>query len=289
MTALGHDAVARVLGPELAALVAARGVAVAHVGDVTTLPAARRVAAAFRVELVDGTCLKARRLPSAARAREVAVLLAAAGAGFPAVLGRRDHALLLEWMEGDLLTDPRPDTLRRCGAVLGALHARPIPADLAAEARAALRDPDGFHARLERQLDALVDAGALAADVAQAVVARAAERRGADTTIGIAHGDFCAENIVAHPTRGPVSIDNGNLAVGHLDYDLARTFYRWPLPDAERAIFLEGYASRRSPATFLGAEHFWMICAIVVGASVQLAFDGRELAATLARLRARVS
>jgi aminoglycoside phosphotransferase (APT) family kinase protein len=285
MKALGHDAVVRAVGPELAALIAARGVDVAHVGDVTTLPAARRVAGAFRVELVDGTCLKARLMPSAARAREVAALLAQAGECFPAVLGLRDHALLLEWVGGELLTDPRPRMLRRCGALLGALHTRPVPAELAAEARAALRDPDAFRARLEQQIGALRDTSVLAADVARAAVARAACGGDADASIGIAHGDLCGENVVAHPTRGPVSIDNGNLAVGHLDYDLARTFYRWPLHAAQRAIFLEGYATRRSPATFLREERFWMLCAIVVGASVQHAFEGPGLAATLRCLR----
>lgn len=289
MSVLGHDAVVRVLGSELAELVAARGVAVAQIGDVTTLPAARRVAGAFRVELVDGTCVKARLMPSAARAREVAALLADAGACFPTVLGRRDRALLLEWVDGPVLGDPSPDVLRRCGALLGALHARPIPDGLAAEARAALRDPAAFHARLERQVGALVEAGALAADVARATVDHAERRHQADASIGVAHGDLCGENVVEHATRGPVSIDNGNLAVGHLDYDLARTFYRWPLREAERAVFLEGYATRRSPVTFVHCERFWMTCAIVVGASVQHAFDGPELAGALERLRAWVA
>ena len=183
-----------------------------------------------------------------------------------------------------MLADPQPDVVRRCGALLGATHARAVPAGLDAEARAALRDPDAFHARLEQQVDALQRAGALAADVARAAVDHAARRRGADASIGIAHGDLCGENIVAHPTRGPVSIDNGNLAVGHLDYDLARTFYRWPLDEAGRGTFLEGYATRRSPETFLRDERFWMICAIVVGATVQHAFDGPELTGTLRRL-----
>lgn len=285
MTALDHDAVVGVLGPELAEMIAARGVAVAHVGDVTTLRAARRVAGAFRVELIDGTCLKARLMPSAARAREVAALLAQAGEGFPVVLGLRGRALLLEWVEGSVLGDPRADMLRRCGALLGALHATRIPAGLDAEAHAALRDPNAFQARLAQQVGALRDAGALEADVARAAVDRAGRPRHADASIGIAHGDLCGENIVAHPTRGPVSIDNGNLAVGHLDYDLARTFYRWPLCEPARALFLEGYATRRSPATFVREERFWMICAIVVGATVQLAFDGPELAGTLRRLR----
>lgn len=289
MTAVDQDVVLGLLGPELAELIAARGVAVAQVGDVTMLRAARRVSGAFRVELVDGTCLKARLMPSAARAREVATLLAAAGEGFPAVLGVRDRALLLEWVDGRVLDDPRPDVLRRCGTLLGALHTTRIPADLAVEARAALRTPDAFHARLEQQVGALRDAGALTGDVARAAVDQAGRRRHADVSIGIAHGDLCGENIVWHPTRGPVSIDNGNLAVGHLDYDLARTFYRWPLREAERAIFLEGYATRRRPATFAREERFWMICAIVVGATVQHAFDGRDLVGTVQRLRAWVS
>ncbi len=289
MIALRHDEVVRTLGPDLAELIAARGVAVASARDVTTLPAARRVACAFRVELMDGTRLKARVMPTAARAREVAVLLASGGEWFPEVLGVRDRALLLEWVEGDVLTDPQPATLRRCGAVLGGGHAHPIPAELDAEARAALCEPDAFQARLEQQAGALHRAGVLAAEVLRAAVDHAARRGDADTSIGLAHGDLCAENLVWHPTRGPVSIDNGNLAVGHLDYDLARTFYRWPLRAAERAAFLEGYATRRSPATFLREERFWMICAIVVGATVQQAFGGHELAATLERLRAWVA
>lgn len=289
MTRLGHAAVVDALGPVLAELLAARGVAVACVGDVTMLPAARRVSRAFRVELVDGTCVKARLMPTAARAREVAALLADADACFPTVLGRRARALLLEWIDGSVCTDLQPDALRRCGALLGALHARPLPADVDTEARAALRDPAAFHARLERQVAALEGAGVLAADVARAVVDRAASRGNPDASIGIAHGDLCAENIVWHPTRGPVSIDNGNLAVGHLDYDLARTFYRWPLDEGRRAAFLAGYATRRSPEPFLRAERFWMLCAIVVGASVQHAFEGPDLAGTLRRLGAWVA
>jgi hypothetical protein len=51
---------------------------------------------------------------------------------------------------------------------------------------------------------------------------------------GLMHGDLCGANLVVRPGGDLVSIDNEHIRRGFLEFDLARTWYRWPLPaDAE--------------------------------------------------------
>ena len=75
------------------------------------------------------------------------------------------------------------------------------------------------------------------------------------------------ENLVRDRAGRLWSIDNAWLDVGPLAHDLARTWYRWPLAREERARFLAGYATLRSPADWLDALPFWLGTAIAEAAS----------------------
>ena len=65
----------------------------------------------------------------------------------------------------------------------------------------------------------------------------------ARSACGLVHGDLCAENLVLTPDGRIVSIDNERVRIDFLDYDLARTFVRWPLPDARRERFERRYTT----------------------------------------------
>jgi Ser/Thr protein kinase RdoA (MazF antagonist) len=47
---------------------------------------------------------------------------------------------------------------------------------------------------------------------------------------GLTHGDFCGDNLVFRPDGTLASVDNELLGHGFLEYDLARAWYRWPMP-----------------------------------------------------------
>lgn len=255
------------LGPDLWALLRDRGVRLAAVADVTTLPSPGLLARAFRLDLVDGTRLKARQMATADKADAVRRLLAAAGDGFPRVIAWRGSALLFAWFEGATLADPAgvaPATLRRCGALLAGLHTRAVPDGAILDTTG----PADVCERLEREVDALARAGRLSDRLARRCLDAAAASAPGACAVGIVHGDFCGENIVGSP-RGPVCVDNANLGVGPLDFDLARVFYRWRLAPAQRAELLAGYARVRDPAAFRSAALFWLTCAFIGGAAVR--------------------
>jgi aminoglycoside phosphotransferase (APT) family kinase protein len=193
-------------------------------------------------------------------------LLALAGEGFPRVLGRRGDALLLEWIPGKSLAslaEIPPDVLRRCGERLGALHRLRVAPELGVP----VLGVDDLRERLAQHAAALERAGALAPRLARRAVDLAREHAPAQATVGLVHRDFCAENIVLDGFAAPVCIDNASLALGPHDFDLGRTWARWPMARAGRAHFAEGYAKERSLETFLAQLPFWACCALLGSAA----------------------
>jgi hypothetical protein len=91
---------------------------------------------------------------------------------------------------------------------------------------------------------------------------------------------------VLHADRGPVCIDNETLRIGPFDLDLARTFYRWPLSQDDRAAFLAGYGAGGGPA---GITHlpFWSLAAEIYSAFVRCRDGDHDADVPLAALRQR--
>ena len=275
---------ARVLGSDLLALIRARGVPVTKLTAITALPSPVRPRAAFAVDFADGTRLKARRFKSAQRADAVARLRAAAPADFAPMLARRGDAMLLAWVEGRSLASLEAvpaAVLRRCGRMLGALHALRCEEWVAG----APASSQAFFEKLERNLELLLTAKLLDADLARRALAAADAKRPRDVTLGIIHKDFCAENLVLGSDDSLVCVDDATLSTGPHDLDLARTWARWPMREAEIAHFASGYQEHRSLAGFERHFDFWATCVLVGSAATRVRSLAPGAHASIERLR----
>jgi aminoglycoside phosphotransferase (APT) family kinase protein len=273
-----------VLGSDLLALIRARGVPVTKLTAITALPSPVRQRAAFAVDFADGTRLKARRLKSAQRADVVARLRAAVPADFPALVGRRGDAMLLAWVEGRSLASLKAipaAVLRRCGRMLGALHARRCEEWV----EGAPASAQALFEKLERNLELLIGAQLLEPDLAQRALAAADAKRPFEATLGIIHKDFCAENLVLGSDDSLVCVDDATLSTGPHDLDLARSWARWPMREVERAHFMNGYLEHRSPADFERHFAFWATCALVGSAATRVRSLAPGAHASIERLR----
>lgn len=272
------------LGTDLLALIRARGVPLTKLTAITALPSPVRKRAAFAIELADGTRLKARRLKSAERADAVVLLRGAIGAGFAPILARRGDAMLLEWVEGRSLASFEAiasDVLRRCGRMLGALHrlhCEPLPNGTSAS-------PEEHIAKLERNTDLLLSARLLDPELARRALADADANRPGESTLGVIHKDFCAENIVLGSDGSLVCVDDATLSTGPHDFDLARTWYRWPMPARDLAHFAGGYQEHRSLAGFVRHFRFWVTCVLVGSAATRLRSRAPGALVPIERLR----
>src|SRR5262249_50894963 len=83
---------------------------------------------------------------------------------------------------------------------------------------------------------------------------------------GIIHRDFCGENLVLDPLGTPHIVDNGTLTVDAYHFDLARTWYRWPMTSAERRAFEAGYAACGDLASYRAHFPFWAVAVLVEAA-----------------------
>jgi hypothetical protein len=272
------------LDAELAALVARAGAPLAAARELTTLPSPVLERPAWRLELSDGCVRKGRVFADAAEAERFAALAAyLPRPGFPRLLGREGRAVLLEWIPGEGIGAAPPlALLERCGALLGAVHRQRLPADAAqrfASGPTALPEP------LAPLLDEIAAAGWLEPSEADALAALAQRAQPERCERGLAHLDFCGENLVVTPAAEPFCIDNATLAVAPLDYDLARTWMRWPLAPAARAAFLAGYRPQRDTAAFETGFDYWRICAHAHSARLRLRRRVGDVGAPVAGLR----
>jgi hypothetical protein len=279
-------ALVEVLGEDLLALLADRGVPVTKLCPITALPSPVRTRAAFAVELADGTRLKARRFKSAQRADTVVRLRAlAGGGGFAPILAQRGEGMLLAWVEGHTLASLAPlpaPLLRRCGRMLGELHALPC----AALAGGTATSPDEHFAKLARNAELLLDAQLLDAALARRALAAADAGRPKDPTLGLIHKDFCAEYLVLDASGALVCVDDATLSTGPHDLDLARSWYRWPLSVEDFAHFAAGYQELRSLADFTRHFAFWTTCVLIGSAATRLRARAPGAHVPLERLRA---
>jgi thiamine kinase-like enzyme len=88
--------------------------------------------------------------------------------------------------------------------------------------------------------------------------------------MGLVHGDVCPENLVVDASGRLRVIDTDSLAVRAKEYDLARTWYRWPMTREERGTFEDGYPEPAVLASY--HEHFshWALSILIRAASFRL-------------------
>lgn len=239
-----------------------------------------------RLRLADGRILKAARLETPEQAETIETLSdRLAHCGLPRVLGRSGCVLLAEWVAGQPLTLAKRThrIARRCGALQGRVHGEPVP-----EGRAGrLNDtPERWLRRLAGNLDALAAAHVLERGETRAAAELARRYAPSAWRSGITLGDFCPENIVVRRSGELCVIDNETLSIGPCDYDLGRTWYRWPMARAERTAYLHGYAEHRSPSEHIAHFPYWAIMAIIDGLSFRRRMRPETTSTPVNRLRA---
>jgi len=266
--------------------------ALAHVGwcaasaqPINTLPAARR--AVYRVELVTQRIIKARRLDDEPTAHQLCTLRAALPAAFAPVLARHGRVLLEAWIDGDDVRErPLDDPLvRRAGGLMAELHAI-TPA--LPRAVYPLESIVHWWTDAARVLEALHAAGLLETRVWRALGAALQRLVPSVRRVGLMHTDFCGDNMVVDAQGGLHVIDTERLTIGEQGFDLARTWYRWPMPAAYWQQFLAAYAARGGTIDCAPAQVYWRLLALASAVLIRLR-QGGDAHAPLDRLRALVA
>src|SRR5262249_41808842 len=214
---------------------------------------------AFRLRFADGLVLKGRCVETPQQAETVETLSRFLGhVGLPRVLARHGRALLTEWKDGRPLTanDDDPQVLRRCGALQGFAHTQAVPAGAYPQP-----SPAGqvWQATVQRNLNALVESAVLDDPGARPAATIARTHPPGDCAWGFAFRGFCADTIVRQPSGEVILVDTETLSIQPCDYDLGRTWYRWPMPRASRQSYFSGYRSYRGLDDFLAHFPFWAI------------------------------
>jgi Ser/Thr protein kinase RdoA (MazF antagonist) len=195
----------------------------------------------------------------------------------------RGAAALLEWADGEPLqaAQCRPDVMEALGAVHAELH------------RVTLRPPHGregpatpgWPARLARYLDELVSRDAVDRTTRDRAQALAGSAMPGAFPVGLVHKDFCRENMVVSPDAVIRVVDNETLAVDCPDYDLTRTWYRWPMDPPQADAYLEGYRRLQGRGTLARHFPFWAVAVLAESALFRLRRELPAAALPLARLR----
>jgi hypothetical protein len=256
------------LGSDLCAMIAAIGVPVVEAVPVTTIRWSGSPRASFRLALADGHVLKGRRLRTPADVARIARLSSLLDPRyFPPVLAHRGCALLTRWIPG---RPESPETwtsarLRLCGGLQAAVHRLRVSPDIAPQQQA----PD-WSGRLDRWLGELVAGGAFDTRAAREIYGLAARSAPATASIGVCHTDFCGDNIIITDAGGVCVVDNEGLTVDSHEFDLARTWYRWPMTPVQQRAYAEGYGAHEHSARF--AAHFlhWALLAVLDSAAYRV-------------------
>jgi hypothetical protein len=257
------------LGADLSALLAVMGAAVVEVLPVTTIRWAGARRAAFRLTLADGQVFKGRRLNTPADAERVAHLSSLLDPRhFPPVLAHRGSALLTRWIPGEPVRNGAwpPARLGACGRLQGAIHRIHVPPEISV----LLRPTPDWTRRLDQCLDELVAGGALDTRSAREIHHLVAVSAPATVGVGVCHTDFCADNIVVSDAGRIWVVDNEGISLNAPEFDLARTWYRWPMTPTQARAYADGYGPHDHSARF--AAHFlhWALLAVLESAAYRV-------------------
>jgi len=280
-----QEAITHVLGhPGAMELLARLGAEAVSAEPITIRRSEGSQAFAYRVELADGLIVKLRRPERPDRAAHACRLLERFGDPRLAVVILREGDLVVEeWIEGASLAGeaPRPEHVGGAAAFLAALHRARVDGVPAGTTMAPTELRDATCSRIEglRRLALL--------SVTQGAALSSAVRRCAPAVAAtaITHNDLCGENIVVDAAGELRIVDNENVRLGFVDFDLARTWYRWQLDPADWEHFLARYATEGGRRPDAEAFEFWKIAVAAKGAVEHLGATPERRALALARLR----
>jgi hypothetical protein len=273
------------LGEDLRTLVQRRDVPVRAIEPLVSRESPDRTPRAFRVRYADGqTCKVVRCFNATQAARVAAISRRLDAAAFAPVLDHAGAALLTPWVEGVPLDSGwEIGDVQRAGRILAALHAVAVPDDAPASDTL---DIDRYTALLKRDLAILAREAAIAEDEAQALLALARSHAPTVCAVAVIHRDVCAENLVRQPSGALCVVDVETLTIGASDYDLARTWYRWPMPPHQRQALFDAYAAHGGRPSAWCHFPYWTICATAASAALRLLQGSAGAGIPLRRLRA---
>jgi len=250
---------------DLLVLLARRKAQLLEAHDLTTLPSGSSARRSFRLDFENGEVLKSRCFESVGDAKRVEKILGLLNPEhFPRMVRRRGCAMLLQWIEGASVAskDWNSESLRRIGSLHAQIHMIPVSRFL----RALSPTLSGWLIRLDHYLSQLHDIGAINDSDVSSAQRIIRSRRPERLSVGIVHKDLCAENIVTSPDGEIWVVDNETLSVDSPDYDLTRTFYRWPMDASQTEAYLQGYSCHRSTTEFLTFKMFWTLAVLAESA-----------------------
>ncbi len=235
---------------------------------------------AYRLGFEDGSQAKARLLLGADHAMRWGALREKIGENpfFSSLILQIETVVLEEWVPGEVLpqTNPPAELLREAGAVLARIHKTAVP-DFEVE------DAAPEVAKCCEWVSELARFSAIDAESTRLLTLRIRQEAPSRTSVGVAHLDFCGENLVLHPQRGVVSIDHEWLRIGSLDFDVARAVTQWGLNVNERRCFLAGYSNEGGPVNTSNLD-FWLLANDIFSSEVRVRRGWADAPATVRRL-----
>ena len=216
-------------GPDLQVLKQHLGGAVETAEELTRITSPGLEKASFKLTLEDGRRFKLRRFNSAGDWSSVVLLAPLLNKlAFSRLVFAHGMAAIEQWVPGKPLAAGAvsQDQLTRAGEILGQVHGT--------ELRSSVRpaspvDVDSYLEGIAAHLAALEEHCVLDSGAARKLREMASHARPDRIDTGLIHGDFCAENMVVTDREDIVVVDNESLRVGELDYDIARSWARWPM------------------------------------------------------------
>ena len=235
---------------------------------------------AYFVSFEDGSKAKARVLMGGEHAARWCELRRSVGGQIclSSMLWSEGDAVLEEWIEGDVLprTAPQDHLLEEPAGVLARIHQIDVSGRGVVDACAEF----GKYSPL---LSSLTLASAISTDAELQLAAKLSRLAPARMHVGLAHHDFCGENLVLHSSRGVVSIDHEWMRVGSLDFDVARAIRQWKLPDVGIDVFLRGYAAAGGPVDIANLD-FWLLANDIFASELRVRLGWPDAPATVKRL-----
>jgi streptomycin 6-kinase len=258
------------LGEDFAEIVSRIGSELREVVPLTRLTFREKRSGCYRVRFADGRVFKYRSMVSAKRAKTVEHLISRIGSpSIPRVLDRCGTGLLIEFVDGHPArrSDQTHELLVETAGLQGKIH-RTAVADLLAGTPQL--DIAEVIEKLAQRIQRLVAQQAITEREAEELTELAMSEVPQASEIGVIHCDYCAENLLVSEAVGFYIVDNELIQIGGLDHDLARTWYRWPMSPAERAVYWESYRRHRDPSSFSAFFLFWSINVLVSSALLRV-------------------
>jgi thiamine kinase-like enzyme len=239
---------------------------------------------ALRILLDDGSVIKARWLNDKLSAESWHMLREAAGrqAYFSDFMYRKECMVVEEWVEGKSvrMANVEEDILIRAAEALAHIHSIEIKPY-------GVLSPASEVRRAESNLHSLVHLKAISPNAAKAFHDLLQVNPPENTVHGLAHHDFCGENLVMNSSRGIVSIDHEWLCAASLEFDLSRAIFRWGLVGNAADCFVAAYKKTGGPAS-IETLPWWNYVNEIFAAEIRVRRGWPDAQATVLKLLARI-